>query len=343
MFRNNYDNDSVTLYVPTWSAAYQPPLNPSLSSSPQGRIFQVEYAQEAVKQGSVVVGIVSKTHAVLAAVKVRRETLPSAPSPYWLYYQQRNAEELSSYQKKIIPVDSHYGLALAGLASDARVLSNFMKQQSLSSRLTYGRPILLSEITSRVADRAQTNTQQYGRRPYGVGLLVAGVDAKGPHLFEFQPSGITQEMVACGIGARSQMARTYLERNLDQFEGSSREELIKHALRALNESLPQDKELTVDNTSLGVSGLDENFTMYEGQQIAQWLDTTFENRNDDAGDAAAAPAADAPAQQEGAGESMEVDSWSWCKRGGWGIEKNRQKKHNQQDLHNWRPDMMCIK
>jgi 20S proteasome subunit alpha 6 len=173
-----------------------------------------------------------------------------------------------------------------------------MKQQSLSSRLTYGRPILLSEITS-----------QYGRRPYGVGLLVAGVDAKGPHLFEFQPSGITQEMVACGIGARSQMARTYLERNLDQFEGSSREELIKHALRALNESLPQDKELTVDNTSLGVSGMDENFTLYEGQQIAQWLDTTFENRNDDAGDgAAAAPAADAPAQQEGAGESMEVDS-----------------------------------
>ncbi|THX93055.1 N-terminal nucleophile aminohydrolase [Aureobasidium pullulans] len=270
MFRNNYDNDSVTF-------------------SPQGRIFQVEYAQEAVKQGSVVVGIVSKTHAVLAAVK-------------------RNAEELSSYQKKIIPVDSHYGLALAGLASDARVLSNFMKQQSLSSRLTYGRPILLSEITSRVADRAQTNTQQYGRRPYGVGLLVAGVDAKGPHLFEFQPSGITQEMVACGIGARSQMARTYLERNLDQFEGSSREELIKHALRALNESLPQDKELTVDNTSLGVSGLEENFTMYEGQQIAQWLDTTFENRNDGGDDDAAAPAADAPAQPDAAGESMEVDS-----------------------------------
>ena len=51
MFRNNYDNDSVTF-------------------SPQGRIFQVEYAQEAVKQGSVVVGIVSKSHAVLAAIKV---------------------------------------------------------------------------------------------------------------------------------------------------------------------------------------------------------------------------------------------------------------------------------
>lgn len=241
MFRNNYDNDSVTF-------------------SPQGRIFQVEYAQEAVKQGSVVVGLVSKTHAVLAAIK-------------------RNAEELSSYQKKIIPIDSHYGVALAGLASDARVLSNFMKQQSLASRLTYDRAIPLSEITLRIADRAQTNTQQYGKRPYGVGLLIAGVDAKGPHLFEFQPSGVTQEMIACGIGARSQMARTYLERHLDSFENCGRQELIQHALRALKESLSQDKELTVDNTSVGVSGIDENFTLFEGQDIAEWLDATFENKD----------------------------------------------------------------
>ncbi|QIX02163.1 hypothetical protein AMS68_007680 [Peltaster fructicola] len=249
MFRNNYDNDAITF-------------------SPQGRIFQVEYAQEAVRQGSVVVGIVSKTHAVLAAIK-------------------RNAEELSSYQRKIIPIDTHYGVALAGLASDARVLSNFMRQQSLASRLTYDRPILLSDITSRIADRAQTNTQQYGRRPYGVGLLVAGVDAKGPHLFEFQPSGVTQEMIACGIGARSQMARTYLERNLDTFESASREELIKHALRALKDSLSQDKELTIDNTSIGVSGLGEDFKLYEGQEVSDWLSTTFENRS---------------------GESMEVDN-----------------------------------
>jgi len=116
---------------------------------------------------------------------------------------QRNAEELSSYQKKIIAIDSHFGAALAGLASDARVLSNFMKQQALGSRLTYARAIPLSEIVSRIGDRAQTNTQMYGKRPYGVGLLIAGVDARGPHLYEFQPSGVTQEMIACGIGAES--------------------------------------------------------------------------------------------------------------------------------------------
>ncbi|KAI9641363.1 Proteasome subunit alpha type-6 [Ciborinia camelliae] len=241
MFRNNYDNDSVTF-------------------SPQGRIFQVEYASEAVKQGSVVVGIVSKTHAVLVALK-------------------RNAEELSSYQKKVIAIDEHLGLALAGLASDARVLSNFMKNQSLSSRLTYDRAIPIERVVASIGDRAQTNTQHYGRRPYGVGLLVAGVDETGPHLFEFQPSGMTQEMVACAIGARSQIARTYLERHLDEFAECGREELVKHGLRALKESLSQDKELTVENTCVGVVGVKaegkksiEAFKLFDGQEVKQWID-----------------------------------------------------------------------
>ncbi|PYH98883.1 proteasome component Pre5 [Aspergillus ellipticus CBS 707.79] len=242
MFRNNYDNDAVTF-------------------SPQGRIFQVEYAQEAVKQGSVVVGLVNKTHAVLVGLK-------------------RNAEELSSYQKKIIEVDSHMGIAIAGLASDARVLSNFMKQQSLSSRMTYGRPLPVDRIVSQIGDRAQTNTQHYGKRPYGVGLLVAGVDDAGPHLFEFQPSGMTHEMLACAIGARSQMARTYLERNLDKLQDTTRDELITHGLQALKETLSQDKELTVDNTSVGVVGLAgdgtkgkiESFKLYEGQLLVPLLE-----------------------------------------------------------------------
>lgn len=168
-----------------------------------------------------------------------------------------------------------------------------MKTQSLASRLTYDRAIPLDEMVGRIGDRAQINTQQYGKRPYGVGLLIAGVDAKGPRLFEFQPSGVTHEMLACAIGARSQMARTYLERNLAEFESCGREELIKHALRALKESLAQDKELTVDNTSVGVGGVKgEEFKLYEGQEITGWLDATFENREGGA---------------EG-GESMQVDS-----------------------------------
>jgi len=208
---------------------------------------------------------------------------------------QRNAEELSSYQKKIIAIDEHVGVSLAGLASDARVLSNFMKQQSLSSRLTYSRAIPIERLVASIGDRAQTNTQHYGKRPYGVGLLVTGVDETGPHLFEFQPSGMTQEMVACAIGARSQMARTYLERNLEKFADASREELVVHGLKALKESLAQDKELTVENTSVGVVGMRgegkksiEGFKLFDGQEVKQWVDLVADGN-------------------EGA-ETMEVDS-----------------------------------
>lgn len=176
-----------------------------------------------------------------------------------------------------------------------------MKRQALASKLTYGRPIPIERIVQQIGDRAQTSTQVYAKRPYGVGLLVAGVDDTGPHLFEFQPSGMTQEMLACAIGARSQMARTYLERNLDAFAQASRADLISHALKALKDSLGQDKELTIDNTSIAVTGLIPNeskkgkverFKLYDGPDVRPFLDAIL--------DETSTPAAPT--------ESMEVDS-----------------------------------
>lgn len=186
--------------------------------------------------------------------------------------QQRNAEELGSYQKKIIGIDTHLGVALAGLAPDARVLSNFMRQQSMSSRLLYNRPVPISRVVNAIADKAQVNTQHYGRRPYGVGLLVAGVDETGPHLWEFQPSGMVLEYRGTAIGARSQSARTYLERNFESFEDASKEDLVLHGLRALRDSLAQDKELTTMNVSLAVIGVDEKFKLFDGDEVAEWLE-----------------------------------------------------------------------
>lgn len=160
-----------------------------------------------------------------------------------------------------------------------------MKQQCLGHRLTYGRAIPLRSLVDMIGEKAQANTQMYGRRPYGVGLLVAGVDEKGPHLFEFQPSGMTEEMVAFAIGARSQMARTYLERNVEAFADCSREELVKHGLKALRESLVQDKELTVDNTSVGLVGVQapgskaiEHFKLYEEFEVKQWIDSVADGQ-----------------------------------------------------------------
>ena len=181
-----------------------------------------------------------------------------------------------------------------------------MKRQALASKMTYGRPIPIERIVEQIGDRAQTSTQMYGKRPYGVGLLVAGVDETGTHLFEFQPSGLTQEMVACAIGARSQMARTYLERHLSEFENASRDDLVKHGLRALKESLSQDKELTVENTSLGVTGRAgegnrkiETFKLYDGSDVGPLLEAALESSE---------PGPDAPTTE--GGETMEVDTQS---------------------------------
>lgn len=247
MFRNNYDNDSVTY-------------------SPTGRLFQVEYALEAIKQGSAAVGIASSNHVVLVALK-------------------RNVEELGSYQKKIIKVDDHVGIALAGLAPDARVLSNYLRKLAMNSKLVFNRPLPTSKAVLLIADKAQENTQLYGSRPYGVGLLVAGWDETGAHLYEFQPSGSVLEYYGTAIGARSQAARTYLERNLETIRSCEHiEDLIVHGLNALRDTLSQDMELTIRNTSVSVVGKDQSFTVYDDEDVQQWLsklDSTSNTRNND--------------------------------------------------------------
>jgi 20S proteasome subunit alpha 6 len=216
MFRNTYDSDNTVF-------------------SPQGRLHQVEYALEAVKQGSAAVGLRSKTHSILLALK-------------------RSTGELASYQQKMFRVDDHIGIAIAGLTSDARVLSNFMRQQAMSSKMVFNRPVPVNRLVSAIADKAQVNTQEYGRRPYGVGFLVIGQDQSGPHLFEFSPSGNSYEYYAMSIGARSQSAKTYLEKHYESFADCTLEDLIRHGLHALRETLQQDKELNINNTSIGIVG-----------------------------------------------------------------------------------------
>lgn len=249
MFRNSYDNDSVTY-------------------SPTGRLFQVEYALEAIKQGSAAVGIASSTHVVMVALK-------------------RNAEELGSYQKKIIKVDDHMGIALAGLAPDARVLSNYLRKLAINLKFVFDRPLLTTKAALALADKAQENTQLYGSRPYGVGLLVAGWDETGAHLYEFQPSGSVLEYFGTAIGARSQAARTYLERNLEEIRACTEiEQLIVHGLNALRDTLSQDMELTLKNTSVSVVGKDLAFVVYDDEEVQPWLDkldstSNARNNNDD--------------------------------------------------------------
>jgi len=234
MFRNQYDTD-VTIW------------------SPQGRLHQVEYAGEAVKQGSACLGLRSNTHVVLAGLK-------------------RSPNELAAYQKKIIPIDEHMGIGIAGLTADGRSLARYMRTECLNHRYVYGTPMQTGRLVLDLADKHQRCTQTYVRRPYGVGLLIASYDQTGPHLYETQPSGDYYEYVAMAIGARSQSAKTYLERHYESFAECSVDELIKHALKALSGTVTGDKALDVKSASIGVVGPDRHFQVIDGEPLQRYLD-----------------------------------------------------------------------
>lgn len=236
MFRNQYDTD-----VTVWS--------------PEGRLLQVEYAMESVKQGSACVGVRSNTHVVLGALK-------------------RSVSELSSHQKKILEIDDHIGIGIAGLTADARSLAKYMRNECLNHKYVFGQPIPPASLMSDLADKHQRTTQTYVRRPFGVGLLVAGVDTQrqSPRLYQTCPSGNLYEFYASAIGARSQSARTYLEKHYESFAEASTDELIVHALQALVGCVSGDDELTKDNGTIAILGVGQNYTLLEGDELQPYLD-----------------------------------------------------------------------
>lgn len=235
MFRNQYDSD-----VTTWS--------------PQGRLHQVEYAMEAVKQGSAVVGLKSKDYAVLVALK-------------------RTATNLQvEGQKKIIPLDVHMGMAIAGLTADAKSLSRWIRTECLHSRYFNNTALRMSNVMTDLGNKMQLCIQGYNKRPYGVGLLVAGYDDQGPHIYQCCPSANFYDCKAMSIGARSQSARTYLEKYLDEFADCELDALVAHGLRALRDCLPNEVDLTNKNVSISVVGCKRDFTIYEDEGVDTYLE-----------------------------------------------------------------------
>ncbi|RZC34592.1 Proteasome domain containing protein [Asbolus verrucosus] len=233
MFRNQYDSD-----VTVWS--------------PQGRLHQVEYAMEAVNLGSATVGLKSKTHAVLIALK-------------------RASSELSAYQKKVINIDDHIGITISGLTADARILSRYMRTECLNYKYSHDTQLPLNRLISQLGNKMQLCTQRYDRRPYGVGLLVAGYDDQGAHIYQTCPSANYYDCKAMSIGARSQSARTYLEKHLDELLSSPLEELIKHGLRALRDTLPPEVDLTTKNVSIGYVGKGQLFKILNEDETGPFL------------------------------------------------------------------------
>ncbi|RZN49511.1 archaeal proteasome endopeptidase complex subunit alpha [archaeon] len=199
--------------------------------SPDGSLYQVSYAAEAVKKGSTALGVKCKDGIVLAVDK----SLPS------------NLVESESFEK-IFQIDDHMATASSGIIADARVLVDRARVQAQVHKLTYDEEISVMALTKSIGDLKQMHTQYGGLRPFGVSLIVAGVDSEGAQIFVTEPSGAFLEWKATAIGSGKPQAMDLFEREYEPTK--SMEETILLSLNVLRKSM--DSEMTSSNIEVVV-------------------------------------------------------------------------------------------
>ncbi|XP_028409692.1 proteasome subunit alpha type-3-like [Dendronephthya gigantea] len=163
--------------------------------SPDGRVFQVEYAQKAVENSGSVVGIKCKDGVVFGVEKLVKSKL----------------YELSS-NRRIFTIDTHVGMAVAGLLADARKIVTIARDEASNYRSDYGSEIPLKLLASRVASYVHVYTLYSFLRPFGCGVMLSSLGQSGPELYLIDPSGVTWGYHGCAIGKAKQAARTAIEK-----------------------------------------------------------------------------------------------------------------------------------
>ena len=163
--------------------------------SPDGRIYQVEYAMETVKRGTLAIGVCSK-EGVIMAVEEKTRTL-----------------QTTDITQKIFQVDFHIGIAAAGYIPDARIQVDSARFFSQGNRMTYDESVEIGTVAKYLADQSHQFTQYSGVRPNGVALIIAGIDQKGESIYVTDPSGTYVQFAAVAIGANSDDVNEFLEKH----------------------------------------------------------------------------------------------------------------------------------
>lgn len=220
--------------------------------SPDGRLYQVEYAREAVKRGRPSVGVRTPDGVVLAADKRGRPAMIEPDSV-----------------EKVHKADSHIGIASAGHVADARKLIDVARREAQANRLRYGEEITVETLAKTVTDFIQQYTQYGGARPFGVSLILGGVTNGRPRLFESDPSGTPYEWQALSVGANRSEIRDHLEAEYE--EEMTLEDGIDLAISALVVS--DDEKITPDGVDIATIDVDtEAYVQLPPAEIAQYLD-----------------------------------------------------------------------
>lgn len=216
--------------------------------SPDGRLFQVEYAKEAVKKGTTSLGLVFKNGVVLATVKQKMDLA------------------VTKTTEKLFKIDDHIGAVASGLLADARVLVNQLRVKAQINKITYEEPIDVWPLARVLGDRMQISTLYAGLRPFGVSFLLGGVDSTGPHLIESDPSGMLFEWLAYSIGRGSAVANKIFKEKYKQDLDE------KNALKLMIDVIKKSEKVNdADSVEIAVIKSDKGLVTLSEEEIKKLM------------------------------------------------------------------------
>lgn len=216
--------------------------------SPSGKLTQIEYAMNAVKNGAPSVGLKAKDCIVLAT--------------------ENKQSDLYIVENKIQKLTEHIGCVYSGMGPDYRILMRKARKIGIEYQLQYGEEIPVIQLVSKVATIMQEYTQSGGVRPFGVSLLIGGWDAeRGPLLFQADPSGSYFPWKATAIGKNDSNAKTFLEKRYK--ETNEKTDAVHTALLTLRESY--EIGMTEDNVELVICTRDAGFARLSKAELKEHI------------------------------------------------------------------------
>jgi len=225
--------------------------------SPDGRLLQVEYAREAVSRGSTALGIKYESGVVLAANK-------------WITTKVVVPRSI----EKIFQVDEHLAVGASGMVADTRILVDRLRVDAQANRTTYNEAIDVWTLAKGICDYMQGYIQYGGIRPFGVSLLIAGVDSEA-RLYETDPSGALIGYKATAIGEGRRAATEFFEEKYS--DGMTKDEAIELALRALHKAT--DSKLTEVTADLAtIDAKTRAYVKLPKSDLKRYISSTLSNK-----------------------------------------------------------------
>ena len=227
--------------------------------SPDGRLFQVEYAREAVKRGTTSLGVKSKEGIILLVDKKNTNKLIETKSI-----------------EKIYQIDEYIGAATSGLVADARALIERARVEAQINRLTYDEAISAEGLAKKICELKQLYTQNGGARPFGVSLIIGGVSKKGCRLFETDPSGALVEYKAAAIGQGRKEAMKYFEENYT--DDITLEDAINLSLDAIYSANDGD----IKDSSIEIAVINqEGYSKLSSEKVEEYVNELLKRNKDE--------------------------------------------------------------